>query len=825
MWPRWHTLMFQGYGYPVLSFNGPLPYVVAVLLSYVTPSLEMAYKGMLLMACLGYSAGMYLWTRDIIGPWGALIAAAAYTFAPFRYRELYFLGGYCQFLAWSLYPWVLFFFRRLAERRSRGIFLGAVASLAGLALSHNISVMLFAPFFGVYLLGLMVGYWQRRPWGWLIGAIACALTIAAMLLLPAFGEMSLTYADASTHGYWDISNHMLRLADFFAPSVPLDDRAALSPLPFNFGRWSLILAALGGLTLVLARQSVARRLHIALGLFMMVGAGFMMLPASLPVWRGVPFFNFSEYAFRIFGCASLGSALLAGAAAAWVARWPRVRLVGVAAAVIGLIMAVAVYQTPRPFVPITPTPAHFLSYEITYRALGTTGGAEFLSRAVTVKPTKPAVAADLSRTALIDAPAGVSAQVVSEDAGSLRFVITAAAPSTVTLAHFYFPGWRAWLDNAPIALRSTEKTGLIQLDVPAGQHDLLLKYGDTPIRVAAGWISLVGLLAAAVFAWKMRPPRALPAVTERGHWQEAAVLTTLLAALALLMAFWIGPHTSWFRLTSPPGQALPARNQAHLPVSEKAAIIGYDIDQATVRQGDELHVRLYWQTSGPLDDDYASFVKLSAGSQAQVFAQSDHVHPGELPTTTWTDEQYVVDDHFVRIPADAPAVAMKITAGLYRGSDLALLGSVYLPVTEHVLARHAPSATSMSRTSASLIGDGIELLGHRTEAEQGVIRLTLFWQAHKAPTADYHVFVHALAPDGRIVAQADGPPVDGLYLTSDWLPGQLILDTHEIRLPAGVNPASVQIGLYDLSTLLRLPARQPDGAAWPDDAVVIQVGS
>ncbi len=107
----------------------------------------------------------------------------------------------------------------------------------------------------------------------------------------------------------------------------------------------------------------------------------------------------------------------------------------------------------------------------------------------------------------------------------------------------------------------------------------------------------------------------------------------------------------------------------------------------------------------------------------------------------------------------------------------------------------------------------------------GVIRLTLFWQAGEVPAADYQVFIHALAPDGRAVMQADGPPVGGLYPTSAWLKGQVIADTHELRLPTGADPTSVRVGMYNLKTLLRLPARKLDGAAWPDDAVVIPLTS
>ena len=33
IWPRWHTLLYQGYGYPAFNFNGPFFYAVAAFLA------------------------------------------------------------------------------------------------------------------------------------------------------------------------------------------------------------------------------------------------------------------------------------------------------------------------------------------------------------------------------------------------------------------------------------------------------------------------------------------------------------------------------------------------------------------------------------------------------------------------------------------------------------------------------------------------------------------------------------------------------------------------------------------------------------------------
>ena len=77
----------------------------------------------------------------------------------------------------------------------------------------------------------------------------------------------------------------------------------------------------------------------------------------------------------------------------------------------------------------------------------------------------------------------------------------------------------------------------------------------------------------------------------------------LLAALGLLLAakaLWIGPHTSWFRLASPAGLALPAQHASGGAIVGQVVLLGYDLDQYRVTQGSELHVTLYWQALRPL---------------------------------------------------------------------------------------------------------------------------------------------------------------------------------------------------------------------------------
>ncbi len=89
---------------------------------------------------------------------------------------------------------------------------------------------------------------------------------------------------------------------------------------------------------------------------------------------------------------------------------------------------------------------------------------------------------------------------------------------------------------------------------------------------------------------------------------------------------------------------------------------------------------------------------------------------------------------------------------------------------------------------AARFADGIRLTGYYLTPN----RLTLLWAADSQPAADYTVFVHALAADTFNLAGHDAPPHRP---TSQWQPGQLIIDVHEFDLSTN-QPVTLVAGMY-----------------------------
>jgi hypothetical protein len=101
----------------------------------------------------------------------------------------------------------------------------------------------------------------------------------------------------------------------------------------------------------------------------------------------------------------------------------------------------------------------------------------------------------------------------------------------------------------------------------------------------------------------------------------------------------------------------------------------------------------------------------------------------------------------------------------------------------------------------------------------------LTWSAPATPDGDYTVFVHLVAPDGRVVAQNDMQPQNGFAPTSQWAAGTPLIDRHGLLLPADLPPGdyTVRVGLYRVDD--QTPLRVTRGDNLMPDALGVNLAS
>jgi hypothetical protein len=131
---------------------------------------------------------------------------------------------------------------------------------------------------------------------------------------------------------------------------------------------------------------------------------------------------------------------------------------------------------------------------------------------------------------------------------------------------------------------------------------------------------------------------------------------------------------------------------------------------------------------------------------------------------------------------------------------------------------HRPgSAPVIPHPLDAQLGEAIRLVGYRLSnrrVEPGnTLVLTLYWRTETPIERDYTVFTHLERAGGVLIAQQDNPPVRGTRPTNGWVPNTVIADPYEIAVPLNTAPGEyvLSTGMYDLSTLDRLPVFGADG--------------
>ncbi|MCB0168813.1 MAG: hypothetical protein KDI79_31590, partial [Anaerolineae bacterium] len=105
-------------------------------------------------------------------------------------------------------------------------------------------------------------------------------------------------------------------------------------------------------------------------------------------------------------------------------------------------------------------------------------------------------------------------------------------------------------------------------------------------------------------------------------------------------------------------------------------------------------------------------------------------------------------------------------------------------------------------------------LGSQSPASGQSLIVTLQWQVLTPPPDPRFVYLRLVDNQGRIWANADSPPVMGLWPVDRWQPGMFIEDAHELPIPAGTPPGRyrLEVGLYNPDTGQTLAASgQPVG--------------
>jgi 4-amino-4-deoxy-L-arabinose transferase-like glycosyltransferase len=269
---------------------------------------------------------------------------------------------------------------------------------------------------------------------------------------------------------------------------------------------------------------------------------------------------------------------------------------------------------------------------------------------------------------------------------------------------------------------------------------------------------------------------------------------------------------------------------------EGMELVGYSVEPAAHQPGDVISVSLYWRCLEGMPVDYTVAVQALDPSLRYYGGTENYPGRGSYPTSLWRPGEIIEDRHTFTLGQDLSVPTyVQLKVDVYRlqsgeflpvtpvsqiGGTAAVFGRIPVRAESRRLA-HPPEVMTT-------FGDSIELT--QVEFDEPVmagsaLEITLSWRCLAPIGQDYTVFVHLVDAEGVIVAQGDGPPVEGRYPTSLWSAGEQILDRHVISLPDGVTPGlyRVAVGWYRPDTLERLPAVDTSGLALEANQVYVPI--
>lgn len=683
LYPRWAANLYLGYGYPIFNYYAPFTYHLGSLFAVVVPGADVVagVKGVFVLGLLLASVGAYLLGRELSEPAGGVLAAASFTLSPYvLFIDPHARGDLAEHFALCLFPLTFYFVRRLMHSPGPSVLMGSVLSLSAVVFSHNLM--------GLAVSALLLAYWawtlltgpRRRRSVWAPVAFGLAAGLIAFFWLPALVEHDAVKLEVIGPGHFDFREHFLGLRELLAPSRAIDWGATGPRYRHNLGlaQWALGVPAL----VVLARGVVGGEdgeggMDLA---FFLVGAAalvFLMLPVSSAVWELIPGMPYLQFPWRLLGPANV---MLAAAAASTVTLLPdrpwRRGVLGTLLLLVVLTGLPLLYPTPWPEDFGGTSPADIIRWERRSHALGTTSTGDFLPRTVEVIPSvADTLIASYESRGPVDKvnratiPDGATVEILSHGPRHDRFRVMTPEPFVLRLYTFDFPGWKAYVDGREVDIEIARPEGFITVDVPEGQHTVLVRFEDTPVR-RWSWLVSGGTLVALVallLLWRGRGSHDGEGPQRKLSGSDGAWLGGVLVVVFLLKIALVDPQ-GWLHLNSAPGEAQPAQQEVNANFEGKIELLGYDLPDRQVRPGGTFSLVLYWHALTTVEKNYQSFVHVAQPLHT-VWGQEDHLNPGGLPTERWPLDKYVWDEYEIRVRPETPPGEYKINVGLYLRSE------------------------------------------------------------------------------------------------------------------------------------------------------------
>ena len=492
----WAPDLYRGWGSPIFVYYAPLFASTASVAIGILGSVRTGVLTTLLLFLILGAVGISMAAREV-ALWNpqanktALgvaqrVALYLYILNPYLLADLYRRNAFAEFAALSIAPWILA--SLLAARRSpRVAVLGLLLSTSALLLTHNLTALILC---ALVLASIPLLYSSRSPQDVAARRVVAigggfGIALTAWFWWPAIALKSLVRSEELLTGKF-------RFAENFPP---LGEALSWGNV------WSigpLILGVLATAVTFLVLHPRHPRWRLGLG-FLLASIVYlwMMHPSSTLAWNTLPLLPLLQFPWRFLGPLALVCALLGALCVAVFCEGNLPRRGFQLEAAIAVLAILNVLPTLLAVRPLPPNVAETLDWALLPEVIrehgqSATVGDEYIPRQATSGRWREEPSAPIK---VLQGQAQIK---INHRLGShLQASVLAAEASLLELSHWYFPGWRALVDDQRITPNIGPGASLT-VRIPKGQHQLEVFYEAPPERrhgIAFSTLSmLLGLL-------------------------------------------------------------------------------------------------------------------------------------------------------------------------------------------------------------------------------------------------------------------------------------------------------------------------------------------
>lgn len=470
---RWLPNWNFGYGYPTFVYSYSFPYYLGTFLKIFIANFEAIFKLLIFLSVSLSGVTFYIFARLLTAPLPALVGSVFYLTAPYRFADVYERGALGEALVFIFLPLLFLSPHTIKRNKSLGFLITSLTVFAAIT-THALTFLIFLlPTIFYSFLILKSEFKKMKLY---IGSMFFGFLLAAFQWLPMVFEQKYVQLDQT---YFNIfqGNFITTFQLLRIPHVGVNIGTGI-----QLGL-AQIFIVLSTLVYILYQRIFKRKTELlVVSLFLSaVIAAFLTTHLSREIWISIRLLQTLIFPWRFLTYTTFATAVL-------VCFLTRNLILKKSWLIIFFLIFLAIFPS-RHYLKGYNWHSFGNSYYLDYtdpQKLDNYYLPKGLTKNLELLPS--------DSISIIEGEGQV--EIVKKQSNQLVAIAQLEKNSKVLFHTIYFPGWELTIDGVKTAIATNTRhlEGIITAEIPAGNHQVVLKFKETPLRRTADLLTLISFL-------------------------------------------------------------------------------------------------------------------------------------------------------------------------------------------------------------------------------------------------------------------------------------------------------------------------------------------